>query len=495
MKRIRRIRIVSLLLLCAALAGMLQPATAESDVKLKTVPLLKNIYGVVPVNGTNLLITQVEEKSKWGLHDTDGNVLIPAEYESLSYLAYNYLNADAYPNTTYNKHMPIPQEQLNSHALVSIDGKVLTKYAYGNLVAFSSLWCAGWVLEQSTEEDYDYTPDKEHFLKIERCDIFYRVDTQSGKSGEPYLRLIASLSRDEYQGALAHGDYLSVQDRKNAITVYDQFGKQADIGATTLQSSPYGIKNWALLNLATGEMLMDGCSSVKEVQLTDETVLIAARTDFQGLKWNALLSTKGEVIIPMWNVTISNVYKDYAIMTSNVNGKKGLYSRVEKQLILPCVYDKIYDNSTALDPFDCNGYICVVKDEENYLYETASKKLLPAAKLAEDDEAVLSRYGATFYSTVTKGKVTTTRFFSPDGVETLKYCSIKKSRGSGYLLVANFSGSYNAVNWYGKSMIPYDYSDVSLTDDDRIIVKKKVSGYDVYKVVEEVVEEAVSDSL
>ncbi|MBR3019298.1 MAG: WG repeat-containing protein [Clostridia bacterium] len=480
----KQIRFVCLLLLCATLTGMLQPATADANGTVKAVQVLRQMQEMTLITGTNLLLTQEPNKSKWGLYDTDGNIVIPLEHESLSYVAYNYLNVGTYPNKTYNEHLPIPLDEVNTHALMAFDGTALTEYVYGTFQAFSPLWSVGWVLEQGTKQDYDFTPDKEHYLKIERCDVFYRENDDSAAGGKPTCRLVASLSRDEFQTAAAHGEYLSIQSRNNEITVYNSSGEQVDIGATNLKSSAYGIKNWSLIDLATGEMLLDGCSGVSEVQLPEETVLIAARTDFQGLKWNALLSTKGEFLIPMWNVTISSVSRDYAILTSNVNGKKGLYSRVEKSLLLPCVYDQIYENKNALDPFNAHGYICVVKDGKTCFYEMATKALLPAVEW-ENEEAELSRYGAAFYSTVKTGKITKTRFFSPDGIEGSKLCSVKKSRGSGFLLLGSFSGGYNVVTWFGKTLLPTNYSNISITDDDRLIIKTKKSGYELYKVVEE----------
>ncbi|MBR5110001.1 MAG: hypothetical protein IK099_07380 [Clostridia bacterium] len=484
MKNKKQIHIVCLLLLCAMLTCMLQPATADTSGSVSTVQLLKRIENLTPINGTNLLVAQEPNQFKWGLYDTDANIVIPFEHESLAYVAYNFLNVGAFPVKTYNEHLPIPQDELNSHALMSFDGTVLTEYAYGTLKAFSPSWCAGWVLVPGTKADHDYTPDKEHYLQIERCDIFYREYDGNTVAGKSSCRLVASLTRDEFQNAKAHGDYLSIQNRENEVTVYDSSGEQVDIGAKNLNSSPFGIKNWSLMNFATGEMLLDGCSGVSEVQLPGETVLIAARTDFQGKKWNALLSTKGEVIIPMWNVTISAVYTDYAVLTSNVNGKKGLYSRVQKNLILPCVYDEIYENKTALDPFNCHGYICVVKDEETCFYEVATKALLPAVEW-DNEEVELSMYGAALYATVVNGKITKTQFFSPDGREGSKLCSVKKSRGSGFLLVGSFSGGYNVITWYGKSLLPVNYSNISVTDDDRFIIKTKNSGYELYKVIEE----------
>ena len=481
MKNKKQIRFVCLLLLCATLTGMLQPATADTNGSVKAVQLLKQMENLTPINGTNLLVSQEPNHSKWGLYDTDGNIVIPFEHESLSYVAYNYLNVGLNPDKDYNIHLPIPLDEFNTHALMAFDGTVLTEYAYGTFKAFSPLWSAGWVLEQGTKDDYDFMPDKEHYLRIERCDIFYREDAAAS---EPSCRLVLSLSREEYKDAAAHGDYLSVQNREEAITVYNSSGEPVDIGAKNLKSSPFGIKNWSLLDFATGEMLMDGCASVSEIQLPDETVLIAARTDFQGYNWNALLSTKGEVLIPMMNVTISSVSRDYAVMTSNVNGKKGLYSRREKRLILPCVYDEIYENKTALDPFNCHGYISVMKDEKLCFYEVATSNLLPAVEW-EDQEAELTRYGAALYSTVKTGKLTKTRFFSPDGAEGSQLCSVKKSRGSGFLLIGGFSSGSNVVTWYGKTLLSIYYSNITVTDDDRFIIKTKKSGYELYKVIEE----------
>ena len=473
MKYTKQRRFICLLILCAMLTGMLQPAAAD----IKAEKLLKRMGMLKPIPQTNLLIAQESKNNKWGLYDTDANIIIPLEHENIAYVSYRFLSVSSQPEETYSAKDRISLDKINCHALMSFDGKVLTDYVYGTFKAYSPQWAVGWVLEGGTSADHDYSLDKQHFCRIKRCDILYCGEDGDGS------RLIASLTRNEFNNAVAHGDYLSVQSRQNETTVYGKNAETVDISVKNLKSSVYGIKNWMIVELPTGEMVMDGCSAVSEVQTENELLLLATRIDFQGRKLNSLITTKGEVVIPMLTDAISSVSRNYAVITSSETGKKGLYSLSEGRMVLPCEYDEILENKNSVDRFISHGYICVMRDELFYCYEVKTGKLVPVA-MQEDPNVKLERNGAAFYATKKTGKLTSTLLISPDGkVKTLN-CSIKKSRGSGYLIVASFSLGGSVVNWYGNNYLPQYYSNITITDDDHFIIKTKKSGYELYRIPE-----------
>ena len=477
MKHKKQIRAFCLLMLCAMLTGVLQPAMAD----VKATRILKEMEILTQIPATNLLIAQESQNHKWGVYDTDANVVIPLENEKLQFLAYGCLSAASLPEQTYNEHKKIPLEEINCHALMTLDGTLLTEYAYGVLKVYSPQWMVGWVLEEGTKADNDYTPDKEHYFKIEHCDVLYR-GADSAEMEENTLTVIASLTRDEFKDAKAHGDYLTVQSRDSAFTVYDKNAQTIDIGAKNLNSSPYGIKNWMLVNLATGEMVMDGCSQVSEAQTEDGLLLIATRIDFQGRKNTTLITPKGETVIPMCNGVISSVSRDYAIITSNDNGKKGLYSCRDKRMLLACDFDDILENKTAIDRFIGHGYAVVKKDDQFFCYDVEKQQLLPVPEL--ETESTIQHYGPAFYTTNSAGKTTTTQLIAPDGKVKSILASITKSRGSGYLLVAEFASESAAINWYGNNYLPSYYSRVIITDDDNIILNTNKGGYELWKIPE-----------
>lgn len=472
MKYNRQIRWICLLMMCAMLTGFFQSAAAD----IKAERLLKRMGNLTPIPNTNLLIAQESKKNKWGLYDTDANVIIPLEHENIGYVAYRFLSVSSIPEEKIDPKARITLDKINCHALMTFDGSVLTDYTYGLFKAYSPHWAAGWVLKNGAADDYDYTPDKSHYMRIARVDIFYCEDDA--------VCLAASLSREQFKNAAAHGEYLSVQDREDKITVFDKNAETVDIGAKNLKSSVYGIKNWMIVNLATGEMAMDGCSAVSEIQTEEELLLLATRIDFQGRKQNCLITTKGETVIPMSNAAISSVSRDYAILTSNEDGKKGLYSIAENRMILPCEYDDIFENKNSIDRFNCHGYICVMKDGQYGCYEVETQTLLPGAALELEAGTKLERYGATSFVTTKASKTTTTKLIAPDGRIKSLYCSLSKSRGSGYLMIAKFGGGNTVVNWYGNNYLLQYYSNIILTDDDRFILKTKNSGYELYRIPE-----------
>ena len=486
MKNKKQMRFFCLLMLCALLTGFFQPAAAD----VKAERLLKRMENLTPIPGTHLLIAQESKNHKWGLYDTDANILIPLRYEKITYIAYSFLDVASLPEETFKPQARIPLEKLNSHALMTFGGTVLTDSIYGTFKVYSPQWAAGWVLEPGSTNDYDFTPDKNHFYRIKRCDVFYcpeeeTSDSDNAENSGVSCRLIASLTRAEFTDAVAHGNYLSVQNQNKEITVYNGNAETFNTGARDAKSSVYGIKNWMIVDLATGKMVMDGCSAVSEIHTEDETLLLATRIDFQGRKLNSLITTEGEVIIPMWRSEISSVSRDYAIIKSSVTGKKGLYSRVEKRMLLPMEYDDILENPNNIDRFNCHGYICVMKDDQYYCYEVETEKLLPIVKLKLAADVTLVRQGAAFFATAYTARTTTTQLISPNGkVKTLYSTISNNSHGSGYLLIENNGSGSTVINWYGNDYLPQRYSKIILTDDDRIILKTKNSGDELYRIPE-----------
>lgn len=501
MKMKKHMRTVCLLMLLAMMTGVVQPAAAATqNVPTKVKRILSGVSNLTPIPETSLLVAQESDSLLWGVYDTDGKNVIPLTYVDMSYLAYDFLTIGSLPRKTYEATDKIPLDEINCHALLTLDGAVLTDDGYGAFKAFSPNWFAGFVLEEGTSADNDYKLDKTHFYRIVRCDIYYYdgtiptaaveepaapaedADSEPGEEAavNQYLQPVLSFSRAEYKDAAAHSDYLSIQDRNNAVTVYDSNGKAANVTAKDIKTSIFGVKNWMLVNQATGEMLMDGCSGVKEIQLFDTLYLQAERIDFQGQKWNMLLTVEGEEIMPLFNASVSSVSKDYAVLTDNATGKKGLYSCADKALLLTCDYDEILETANASDRFKNHGYIAVKKDDEYLLYGLKSGKLLHVTEA----EAELQRYGITFYTTAKNEKVTKTQLIAPDGTTKELYCSIEKSGGSGYIMCANFSGSYTVINWYGKDLLPQKYAKkITITADDRFILNTKNGGYELYKLV------------
>ena len=477
MKLNKQIRILCLLLICTVLTGISQPASAAVTAER----ILRRMGNLTQIPNKNLLIAQDSKTEKWGVYDTDANIVIPLAHENIQYVAYDVLSVSSLPEKNNSKRRKILLEEVNCHAVMTLDDKVLTDYSYGVIKAYSPQWIAGWVLEGGTTADHDFILDRTFYLKIRRCDIFYR-GTDSTQTDTPDVRLIASLTRDQFKDAKAHGEYISIQNRDSGITVYNNNADIVDIGAKNLNSSVYGIKNWMLINLATGEMLMDGCSEVSEAQTEDELLLIATRIDFQGRKNNTLITTDGETVIPMCNAKISSVSRDYALITSNDNGKNGLYSCRERRMILPCEYDEILENKNAVDRFNGHGYIVVKLDEQYYCYELATRTLIPVTDFETNSK--IDRNGPVFFTSSKEGKTTTTKYAAPDGKVKSMYGTISKSRGSGYLLIAKFSIGTSVINWYGNNYLPQYYSKIIITDDDRIIVNVANSGYDLYRIPE-----------
>ena len=168
MKLNKQIRLLCLLLICTVLTGISQPASAAVTAER----ILRRMGNLTQIPNKNLLIAQDSKTEKWGVYDTDANIVIPLAHENIQYVAYDVLSVSSLPEKNNSKRRKILLEEVNCHAVMTLDDKVLTDYSYGVIKAYSPQWIAGWVLEGGTTADHDFILDRTFYLKIRRCDIF-----------------------------------------------------------------------------------------------------------------------------------------------------------------------------------------------------------------------------------------------------------------------------------------------------------------------------------
>ena len=119
MKNRQQRQIIFLLLLVLLPSIAFFPVHAEGEIEVRE--LLSGIGQLVPVRQTPYLLAQEWEGSKWGVFNTDGELLVPYSYASLSYLSCNCFDAMESIPPKHNAANPAPLEEINSHASLPME--------------------------------------------------------------------------------------------------------------------------------------------------------------------------------------------------------------------------------------------------------------------------------------------------------------------------------------------------------------------------------------
>ena len=471
-------RVFSLLLLCLLLTGTVSAAKADGTPVFQEI--LTQMGPLTPIAQTHYVLAQEVKSGKWGLFNTDGEQLIPYEYTSISYLSYQCFDVGKNTPIDPEKTVAPQMEDVNSHALIAPDGTRVTDFLYGTFKVFSPDWACGWVLESSSEEDSDYQLGR-FFYRVKQYDVFWLGDHALSSSGGPeQAYLAASLTRDQFKDAAAHGPFLYIQDREDVITAYNSAFEPLDLTIGRMNESMYGIKNWAIVARDSGDMLLDGFSAVEEAVGAEGTLLKVTRLDYSGNKWFGIYTVDGEELMPLTLDSISSVTGDYVLLANR--GKKGLYSLRENRLLLPCAYDNIIASNTTVDPYVLHGYLCAEANGERFYIDAETGKRYPADNAAKDR----TRLGNTYFSNLKR--VGYTMLYAPDGTET-KFNdgyieNVRRLRGSGYLFSADTDYKHMLITWKGEVLLKFYNNPFVITDDDSVIIETVGGGYKMGKVVD-----------
>lgn len=479
--KLRLIKGRALLALLLCLISACPSAVAAASEPVNTKKILTGMGTITPVNGTSYLMIQDTKTKYWGIYNTSGKQLVSYQFATLQYLSYGCFQAGKNFPVTVKKGKKAPEptlDEVNSYALVGVDGTRISDYIYGAFKVYNHYWAAGWVLEKAKESDFDVRMDATHFYKISRIDLYYLGDCakpkSSGTNAQP--KKCASFKRGKLVNAAAHVRYIAIQDDKENVTFYNASYKAVLPQNTRIGDGVFGVKNYMMVNKVSGKMLADGFTSVREMNSVDGTYLVGVRTDFDGTQRSAVFSTAGKQLTPFRKEAFNTVTSKYVVL--NQNGKVGLFSIADKKVIVPCVYDKLITNSLAKDIYVSHGYACAEKDGKRYYIDTTTGK---AVREFVFDAVNTKTVGAMNYYSSGKNRW---MILNPKGAGTkLKANSILNIRGSGYLVAYQNGRYYGVINWSGKQVLKEMYRNpIQITDDDRIILNTK-TGYELLQVV------------
>ena len=434
------------------LASLTLPGLAETAVETRCI--LRGKANIVPVQRTHLVMTQSADTGLWGVYTTSGEQVLAEQFDHfLAYLGYGCYE-------TGFSDDPIE----NWKALVSAEGEILSSYRYGIIRVYNRYWAAGWQVTAGTKSEYDYTPDKKTYYRIEQCDVFWLGENPG---------LVKRLTGEEFLRAAAHGKYLSVEDRAGGITVYDRDFHPTGFAVKKTGDAVYGVFHYALADLVTHEIILDGVSSAKEVNTPDGMLFQVTRTTYSGQKLNGICDEQGNWLMTLTGDAIVKTDSAYAVLSRD--GKQGLYSYAQGRLIVPCEYDSFITNAGALDLYVSYGYACGVKDGLRHYIQVETGDV---ASTLDFDAKSMTAVGATVYC---KTGPDIYRITSATGKSWFAdECQLKTVRGDGRLIVvyAVNTGNYSVRTMDGDTALSALYRKPPvITDDGHVVLNTSNEGY------------------
>ena len=422
--------LLSLSLLLGALC-----AGAEDNAQI----LMQYMPQITALNGTDLVIV-TEKFSHWkSLYTTEGEKQAEFPFTDLQYLNYGYFLA-------WNG------EGVNNRALVHVNGRQITEAAYGQISVYNNHWAVGFVL--SAAEEGSFKRGNATF-NVDYYDIFYIPD----ESAE--TKPIGRLEAGGFKNADAHGEYLSVLDTSDAVTLFDSKFEICDYAPASVAAPVYVITDYVIMNAASGQQVKDGFTEVKEQKVQNGLYLIGTRFNYKGQKVAGVLTPEGEELMPV-EYFVSSVTDKYALVTDG-GTLRGLYSLEQQKQIVPSEFTAIVTMNTANDPYVFNGYAIVENGDLRGYYDTVRGEL--STELKYDKTAVIT-VGCTTYWQKEEGVF---MLAAADGVETeIHVDSIERnsSRGDGYYLVAKKDGLFGVIDWHGNEILPFIHNrGITITDD------------------------------
>ncbi len=432
---------------CSLLLALLLSACGAVADGIELTARLEYMPAVTAVNGTNYVIVTEKFTRANSVYTTAGEKLASFPFANLSYSKFDCF-------TAYN------EAGVNNRALVHLNGAQITEPIYGAFTVYSDRWALAYMLTPATEEQYTYKRGKE-FFDIERYELYYLGDEPA--SATP----IASLLPDQFSAAAAHGDYIAIQDGQEQITLYDKEFKACDLSMEKLTTPVYGVQEYAIVNQVTGDMVKDGFTAVTEQAVNAGLWLIGTRYNFKGQKVSGIIDTAGNELMPV-EYFISKASDGYVVVTDDTKKLKGLYSLKEQKQIVPCEYNNIMVGKVSTDNYVHNGYVGVENGDLRGYYDVAAGRL--SCEIKYDRNAVTTIGCSTFWK-VDEGVY---MIAAADGVETEVHVDeiSAKTRGDGYLLVAQRGGMYGVIDWHGNEVLPFEHNkNIIITDDSQALIR------------------------
>ena len=350
----------------------------------------------------------------------------------------------------------VTEPEARMEGILNADGQVVAPTEYDDIQTLNEYWAAGVKLNTNgTKEDHDYTiwvfGGEDQYALIDSVDLY---NVKEGK-------LMATLTRDQYQQATASGEYLNIYERATqTVHQYDGSFQQLEdprsyysFPQEEREQEPEPYKYY----------YEDGKYGVKDAE---DNVTIAAQFDY-------IQDIVGDLV----KVKIGDFY--------------GLYD-VSGNMLIPAEYNGFdYLSSKPEgypeDAFDAYGYIAVKKDDKIGYYSVAEKAITAEPLYGTSERAY--NYGVSQIRQVENVYC----LYSADGadrkLEEYSGCySLDYTLGR-YYYVYGENGK-GMIDWHGNEVLPCIYNEIDFFPDGRHVMayESETDTVTVFEVADEFVQ-------
>lgn len=327
---------------------------------------------------------------------------------------------------------------LTESGLLNPKCELVVPAEYADAEGFSEKWAAGFILTESTKEDYDYQSyglfvddSNRQYYMIERVDLCYSAQK------------VGTFTRGEWASAMAYGDYLFVTDRSGHWAWYSKDGVRSE--SADFSEFYYDNDRKAVIHSATGRVAF-----APECELTEDEIKANVWVTTQYDYPNRLLDLKGNeladfsaysYVTPMTHADLIQTSLD---QDNDYKYTRGIADRTGKELV-PCLYESLYEDRRAISA----GYCRAVRDGKEGFVSLADGK-----ETGFLQEAFSGKIHSLFleYEDKEKGEITLVSAAAGELPEKYK-CTEEKS---GYMLVTKMDDSVHLIDMNGTDVLPAD---------------------------------------
>lgn len=441
----------------ALLAVMISLPALSLAQEVRFEAIMQYMPGISSAAGSKYVIVTGKDKLK-AVFSTEGEQLSPYQFKYLAYQSMDYFIA-------YNKNGD------NTRALMDVGGTQLTDMVYGGFKVYSRKWAVAYTLSPTDKANSEFKRSKEYFT-IDRYDLFYL-------GGEPSLRQpVAQLTKDQIRSVGVHGDFIALKDADGKITLHDKDFSVCEMEMKKVSTPVYAVDEYyAVVNLVTGQQVTEGVLTVKEMETDRGLRFLCTRYNFKGQKVSVISDEEGNEEYTI-GYTVSSLSGDYAVVTGK-NKLKGLYSLSQGKLIVPCEYSGFTASKVSTDPYVHNGYVAVESGGLRGYVDTRTGEVSCEFKY---DPAKVTTVGCSTFWKVENGVY---MLAAADGVETEVHVDsiYEKTRGNGYLLIAQKDGFYGVIDWHGQEVLPFIHSKIVTITDNSAALLRTSTGVEMDRIV------------
>lgn len=224
--------------------------------------------------------------------------------------------------------------------LVDQYGNTIIPEKYSDIDYYSEKWQAAITLTECSSDSYDYKSwSNDSFYMIVSVDMYFE-----GK-------LVGTLPRVAYTDyASAMGDYIRIRNRDGEYVFYDKALKKSDYATESHSEYEYVYKTNQVFHVPSGqEAFVPGCTLTADEVTVPYYEVKGAITDLQG---NVVFRT------PYY---VSKITKDYVKVNDSNSRLYGIMD-LQGNVIVPILYNSIYDTYSAYDTSNPFGFYAAVKD-------------------------------------------------------------------------------------------------------------------------------------